>query len=143
MTHGIADHIRTLLQIDVPPPLPPPGGSAPGEELQRLLAGGDALAAKGSLRWTPPLESAAVLCEELSSDCLCLTGACVRLRVSSSLSGRPTWGLICLCHHRYPTGNAVLGAFLRDGPGLLSAAVQHATLPMLLLASYVGMGGVA
>ena len=138
MTHGVAAHIRTLLQIGIPPP--PPARSKPDKELRRLLACGDELAAKGSLRWSPPMESAAVLCEELSSDRLCLAGACVRLRVSSSLSGRPTWGLTCLCRHGHPTGNEMLAALLRDGPGLLSAAVQHGALPALLLASYVGMG---
>lgn len=73
MTHGIADHVRTLLQIDA---LPPVGsGSDADGELQRLLVCGAELAAKGSMRWSPPLETAAVLCEELCIDRLCLAGA--------------------------------------------------------------------
>ena len=41
-----------------------------------------------------------------------------------------------------PTGNKIAEALIGDGPGLLSAAAQHAALPSLLLASCVGMGRV-
>lgn len=71
MTHGVADRVRTLLRIDALPPV----CSDSDEELEWLLACGDELAAKGWMRWSPPLETAAVLCEGLSSDRLCLAGA--------------------------------------------------------------------
>jgi hypothetical protein len=87
VTHGIASHVRMLLQIDASVSDDTASSATRrDEELQRLLVCGDELAAKGSLRWTPPLESAAVLCEELSSDRLCLAGACSRW-----WGGRGSW----------------------------------------------------
>lgn len=72
MTYGIADRFRMLLRIDALPPVSSDSGS--DEELERLLACGDELTAKGWMRWSPPLETAAVLCEGLSSERLCLAG---------------------------------------------------------------------
>jgi hypothetical protein len=88
VTHGLADRVGELLQIDAP------GSSSAGsvenadiadagpavaaraqEERQRLLQYGEELAARGALRWDPVFEAGAILCEELCDDRLALAGA--------------------------------------------------------------------
>lgn len=84
MTHGLADHVRALLQMDALEIAKSDwnASSEKKDERQRLLACGEALAAKGRLRWDPVLESGAILCEELSRDHLALAGALVRADMS-------------------------------------------------------------